>query len=486
MVYASQVISSAPLADDAALQKSAEQAVGKGGAKAGLTAEGIPVYRDSISGGEVYDAGFRNFLTMCWLQGKGKVEGEEGQYKVVVLRQEAEQNRVLTVKMAGDGASMKDKSDCLDGAFQAGWVKNEGSVVHSTQLAQWLDPAAIASSAVDLNIKLIKWRLVPELVPENIQGLKFLMLGSGTLGCSIARNLLGWGVRHITFLDSGVVNYSNPVRQSLFTHSDAKLKRPKAVAAAERARDVMPDLQGDVVELEIPMPGHPHSYKQENVDRLKQLIAEHDVVCMLTDSRESRWLPSLLVAEATMDSKGKGKTGPLAVTVALGFDSFVVMTHSCGSAKRACYFCNDVSAPTDSIKERTLDKQCTVVRPGVSGWSAAVAVELVASLSQHPDRWEAKPKAGESILGEVPDQIRGYLSNYRLAPMETEPFAHCVCCSQSIMETYRRDGNDFLKRVMENNSILEEVSGLNGMKQKVDDAIGDLELDEEDEDLCLL
>ena len=45
-------------------------------------------------------------------------------------------------------------------------------------------------------------------------------LGAGTLGCNIARCLLGWGVEHITFVDNGRVSFSNPVRQPLFEFSD--------------------------------------------------------------------------------------------------------------------------------------------------------------------------------------------------------------------------------------------------------------------------
>lgn len=38
-----------------------------------------------------------------------------------------------------------------------------------------------------------------------------LLLGAGTLGCSVARTLLGWGVRRVTFVDNSRVAYSNPV-----------------------------------------------------------------------------------------------------------------------------------------------------------------------------------------------------------------------------------------------------------------------------------
>ena len=36
----------------------------------------------------------------------------------------------------------------------------------------------------------------------------------------MARALLGWGVRRVTFVDNGTVSFSNPVRQSLFSFED--------------------------------------------------------------------------------------------------------------------------------------------------------------------------------------------------------------------------------------------------------------------------
>lgn len=113
--------------------------------------------------------------------------------------------------------------------------------VRELDLKSFMDERELNRNAVDLNIKLMKWRMLPRLDIPKIQSRKCLLFGAGTLGCQLARNLIGWGVKHISFIDYSNVSYSNPVRQSLYEYEDSlKGGRPKAVVAAEKLKKIYP------------------------------------------------------------------------------------------------------------------------------------------------------------------------------------------------------------------------------------------------------
>ena len=363
-----------------------------------------------------------------------------------------------------------------------GWELNERGKPgpRIANMSSTLDHRTMIGQSVDLNISLMKWRLWPSLETQKLSSTKVLLIGAGTLGCAVARTLLGWGIRNITLIDNGIVSYSNPSRQCLFEYQDCVSRKPKAQAARDSLLRIFPDLNVKAVNMSVPMPGHrfstpltisisdttnhssvsassssstavsstssssssntttitaantgtsgstvssestfhSHSYttqEEMSVMELDQLIATHDVVFTLTDSRESRWLPTVIC-------QAREK---LLINVALGFDSYLVMRHgltytntntttttptsSTSSNEEinthtqkpqqqplGCYFCSDIVAAMNSLKDRTLDQQCTVTRPGLSFIAAGVAVEMMVSLLQSPLHWSTHPAINHS------------------------------------------------------------------------------------------
>jgi ubiquitin-like modifier-activating enzyme ATG7 len=229
-----------------------------------------------------------------------------------------------------------------------GWERNEAGKLGSrtVDLSEYMDERKLADQAVDLNLKLIKWRIAPGIDLDVIKNCKCLLLGAGTLGSYVSRTLMGWGVRKITFVDNATVSFSNPVRQPLFDFKDClQGGAKKAERAATALEEIYPGVESEGHVMEVPMLGHPITDNDKTkayFEKLKKLIDEHDAIFLLMDTRESRWLPAVMGKSA----------GKIVLNAALGFDTYVVMRHGLkatgdGEQELGCYFCNDVVAPAD-------------------------------------------------------------------------------------------------------------------------------------------
>ncbi|XP_057764289.1 ubiquitin-like modifier-activating enzyme atg7 [Salvia miltiorrhiza] len=393
-----------------------------------------------------------------------------------------------------------------------GWeLNNRGrKASRCISLAKTMDPTRLAVEAADLNLKLMRWRQLPSLNLTVLSSTRCLLLGAGTLGCQVARMLMAWGVRKITLVDSGKVSMSNPLRQSLYTFDDCLNGGEfKAIAAVKSLTRIYPAVEAESVVLAIPMPGHPVPSQEENsvledCKHLHNLIDSHDVIFLLTDTRESRWLPTLLCAKANK----------ITITAALGFDSFLVMRHGAGplsssheikaeavndlsadiatislkdnirGQRLGCYFCNDVVAPVDSTSNRTLDQQCTVTRPGLAPIASSLAVELLVGILHHPFGISAKAEfastidtGGDQPLGILPHQIRGSLSQFSQMILVGHASASCTACSSTVVEEYEKRGLDFILEAINHPTYLEDLTGLTELMKSA----GKFEVDWADE-----
>ncbi|KIW14585.1 E1-like protein-activating enzyme Gsa7p/Apg7p [Exophiala spinifera] len=423
-------------------------------------------------------------------------------YREIPSRPDAARSVVFTMEISKQAKSTA-QSESAESVMPkvVGWERNASNKLtgRMADLTEYMDPKKLADSSVDLNLKLMKWRISPNLNLDKIKETKCLLLGAGTLGSYVSRNLMGWGVRKITFVDNGSVSFSNPVRQPLFNFEDClEGGKKKALSAAEALQKIYPGVESKGYVLSVPMAGHPTTdpaKSKADFEQLKQLIDEHDVIFLLMDTRESRWLPTVM---------GKA-SGKIVMNAALGFDTYVVMRHGVvasssptttgtgnggGTADRealGCYFCNDVVAPADSMKDQTLDQQCTVTRPGIAAIASALLVELLVSVLQHPDgaaapaSLSASEDRGTHPLGLVPHQIRGFLSTFTSMNIAGRAYDCCSACSPKILDAYAADGWDFVLKALNEKDYVEELSGLKEVQRAAEAAAADMEFSSEDE-----
>ncbi|XP_015176882.1 PREDICTED: ubiquitin-like modifier-activating enzyme atg7 isoform X1 [Polistes dominula] len=408
--------------------------------------------------------------------------------QILSLRKNDFRTAVVYTLKCKEYADQEKVKKSISGSHLVGWEQNENGKMgpRIIDLSESLNPIKLAENAINLNLKLMKWRLVPDLDLEKISNLKCLLLGAGTLGCAVARVLIGWGITNITFVDKSTVSHSNTVRQSLYTHEDAVQRKFKVDAAKDALLKILPTMNVHSINLQIPMPGHVVGQSmlnatKEAVEKLENAIAGNDVVFLLLDSREARWLPTLLCAVMKK----------ITINAALGFDTYMVQRHGIRNLTDSpvsdittlnpdgkdlgCYFCNDVTQPGNSQTDRTLDLQCTVSRPGLSQIAAGLAVELMVAITQHPQGLEARALVTENknnvnsnfngntlegLLGAIPHTIRGSIWSFESFLTVTHRFSSCAACSLPLMLEYKKRGFQFILDACNIPNYLEKLCGL--------------------------
>lgn len=421
-------------------------------------------------------------------------------------RPDLTQGLILTIRF--------DRQNISELPKVTGWERNESQLMgpKRVNLSGLLDPRMLAKDAVNLNLRLMKWRLLPRLDLDKIAESKCLILGCGTLGCHIARGLLAWGVKDISLVDNAKISYSNPVRQSLYNFEDCVSGGQhayKAEYAASSLKRIHPTVNVTPYVLSIPMPGHHIDEKElaqtrKDVQLIERLIDENDAIFLLMDTRESRWLPTIVAL-----AKHK-----LVINAAIGFDTFLLQRYGTRGASQSigadckymqppkidanlkseilssdelgCYYCSDIVAPGDSTLDRTLDQQCTVSRPGVSMLVSALAVELFASVvsSRYGQYTPAPVVISDDFssaddendmcgceLGVIPHTIRGNLNRYHIYKPTCSAFNKCSACSHSVIEAYKEHKFEFLRRVFDDPCHLEDIAGLKELQNVSDDVL---------------
>ncbi len=121
---------------------------------------------------------------------------------------------------------------------------------------------------------------------ERVSSAKVMVVGCGALGNEVMKNLVLFGVEHLVIVDFDHVETGNLSRSILFTQDDAKKKRLKVEAAAERLRLINPSVEVYAI------------YGDIAYDVGLGLLRRMDVVIGCVDSRWARYCINRLCMRA--------------------------------------------------------------------------------------------------------------------------------------------------------------------------------------------
>jgi len=84
---------------------------------------------------------------------------------------------------------------------------------------------------------------------------------------------------------------------------------------------------------------------------------------------------------------------------------------------------------------------------------------------------ESSEERFQHPLGNVPHQLRGFLSSFSNLSISGKPYDCCSACSDKIVERYRKDGWEFVKKAINEKGWVEEISGLAEVQRRAEAAM---------------
>ena len=110
------------------------------------------------------------------------------------------------------------------------------------------------------------------------------------------------------------------------------------------------------------------------------------------------------------------------------------------------------------MRDRTLDQQCTVTRPGLSFVSSAYASELLVNYIHMKPEDVLGPDADyveETSMGKLPQHIRGNVGGFDTQVMFSTAFDHCLGCGRNVVTEYLENFEEFMVGALSNPDYLQ-------------------------------
>ncbi|MFA0754146.1 MAG: hypothetical protein IMHGJWDQ_001930 [Candidatus Fervidibacter sp.] len=198
---------------------------------------------------------------------------------------------------------------------------------------------------------------------KKLRAASVLIIGAGGLGCPIALYLTAAGIGRLGLVDFDVVDRTNLQRQILYGESVVGV--PKVEAAAERLRDLNPDVE---------VATYPVRLTSENA---LQIMSDYDIIIDGTDNFPTRYLTNdaaVLLGKPYIYGSIFRFEGQVSVFVSRPFNGF---------ERGPCYRCLFPSPPPPGAVPSCAEGGVLGVLPGIVGAiQATEAIKLIVGIGE--------------------------------------------------------------------------------------------------------